>query len=92
MPTYLIIPVLAVAVFSGIFLWFIASARKTKIAFDSLMANPAQVLDFCKSGPDGDGYNWLHVRVKTGEVLVIGHFDVDEAEKRLHAAGVKQAD
>lgn len=92
MPTYLIIPVFAIAVFSGIFLWFIASARKTKIAFDSLMANPAQVLDFCRLGPDGDGYNRLHVRSKTGAVLLIGHFEADDAEKRLRAAGIEQAD
>lgn len=95
MPTDFTVSVVAVAVLSSItFLWFIAftiSSRKTKVAFDVLMSDPGQVVDFWRTGPDGDGYNRLNVRSKSGALLVIDHFEADEAERRLSAAGVKQA-
>lgn len=73
------------------YLWFSKSTRENKIAFDTLMANPEQVEDFWRSGPDGDGYNRLTVRTKNGAILVIGHFEADDAEKRLHAACDKKS-
>lgn len=92
MPTYFAIFVLPIVGFSAIFfLWFSASTRKTKIAFETLMATPEQIVDFWRPGTDGDGYSRLNVRTASGAILVIGHFEADDAEKRLHAASVKRA-
>lgn len=71
--------------------WFALSRRKAQQQLDYLVAHPDEVVSLCRSGPDGDGYDRLHVQTKSGKTLVLLESESDAAEKRLKAALVSSA-